>query len=322
MVSHKVLIVKTGYSEVLDNDNSSKKVSLGDVLRTTPLLHYLKKRGDYVTWATDAYAIQILQGNKMIDRLVNLDFESSMKLLSESFDIVINLEKRQETCLFTDNIDAWSKFGFRLDKKTGEVKSYDRASEILDIGSNSELKKKNERPFQELLFEAIGAKWNGEEYVLGYKPSTKEKYDVGFNSIVGSKWPVKVWPPEFWDGFEEKLKSDGFTVSRQDKQGEIVLKSIPAYIEWINSCKTLISCDSLGLHLALALKKKVVGLFGPTPHREMHFYGRGKEVLPGSIPQCMPCFKPYCARGKNCMDDISIERVYETFKEVIQTNNR
>ena len=39
----KVLIIKTGYSEVLHNEYDSRKVSKGDVLRATAILHLYKQ---------------------------------------------------------------------------------------------------------------------------------------------------------------------------------------------------------------------------------------------------------------------------------------
>ena len=37
----------------------------------------------------------------------------------------------------------------------------------------------------------------------------------------------------------------------------------------------------------------------------------GKAVLPEPIPDCLPCFEPTCKRGRYCMEDISVERVYK-----------
>ena len=42
------------------------------------------------------------------------------------------------------------------------------------------------------------------------------------------------------------------------------------YMYWIGSCGKIVSTDSLGLHIALAMEKPLVGLFGPTPSSEVH----------------------------------------------------
>lgn len=312
--NHRVLIIKTGYTEFLDNGDDSMKVSLGDVLRITPLLNVYKN--DDVTWLTDKYAFPLLEGNPYISRLLHLDFKNSMQLLNEDFDTLINLEKTSEICQFAEKINAWRKYGFRIDRKTNEIHAYDRAFEVLAVVSEPGHKKENRKTTQELLFEMVGEVWKGEDYVLGYEPKTQEKYNIGLNTLVGSKWPEKAWPNENWNKLEERLKNDGFSISRQDKQDKEILEDLNSYMEWLNSCRLIVTCDSLGTHLALALKKKVIGLFGPTPSKEYYFYDRGSIILPSPIPECLPCFKKKCEREKTCLSDISIERVYN---EVIKT---
>jgi heptosyltransferase-2 len=49
-------------------------------------------------------------------------------------------------------------------------------------------------------------------------------------------------------------------------------------MDWIHSCRVVVSTDSLGLHLGLAMDKWVVGLFGPTDPSEIHGYGRWRCV--------------------------------------------
>jgi len=317
MPKNKVLIIKTGYSEVLDDENNSRKVSLGDVLRTTPLLHLY--RDDYVTWVGDEQAFPLLENNPYINRLIPLDFTNSMHLLDEYFDTIINLEKNHDICKFSSRLDAWRRFGFRLDRKSGLVHAYDRAFEVLAVSSDPISKKENKRTTQELLFEMVGGKWEGEEYILGYVPTTREKYDIGLNTLVGQKWPTKAWPDEYWDLLEEKLTKDGLKISRQDKQPLEVLEDLRKYIDWINSCNTIVSNDSLGLHLGIVLKKRVLGMFGPTPDKEVHFYGRGKAIHPEPIPPCLPCFEPICARGRHCMDDIFVGKVYGEIMENVSS---
>lgn len=313
--NHRVLIIKTGYTEFLDNGDDSMKVSLGDVLRITPLLHAYKD--DNVTWLTDKYAFPLLEKNPYINRLLHLDFWNSIKLLNEDFDTVINLEKAIEICQFAERVNAWRKYGFRIDRKTNEIHAYDRAFEVLAVVSEPKQKKENKKTTQELLFEMVGKKWNGEDYVLGYKPKTTEKYDIGLNTSVGSKWPIKAWPKKNWKGLEKMLMKKGFSISRQDKQDKKIFEELNLYMDWLNSCRLIVTCDSLGTHLALALKKKVIGLFGPTPSKEYYFYNRGGIILPEPVPECLPCFKKKCYRKKTCLNDISVERVYNEIKQLM-----
>jgi heptosyltransferase-2 len=312
----KVLIIKSGYSEFLLNKDSDKP-SLGDILRITPILHLFKN--DYVVWLTDKSAIPLLEGNKYIDKVLPLDFSTTIDLLEEDFDIVINLEKNNNLCKLSNKINAWKRYGFRYDKNKNKAEAYDRASEVLAYGADINIKKKSKKLAQELLFELVGEKWKGEEYILGYKPKSKEIFDIGLNTRVGGKFPFKAWPDKNWDELEQLLIKKGFKVTRQDKQSQDVLSNLYNYMDWINSCKVIVTNDSLGLHLAIAMKKKIIGLFGPTKHEEVYFYNRGKAILPYPNLKCIPCLSEEgkCTSGDYCMKKILPKKVYaETIKEI------
>lgn len=319
MKKEKVLIIKTGYAEIFDGYHTLRVVSLGDVLRITPLLHLYKDCD--ITWVTDKKAFPLLEGNSYIRRLLDLDFLTVKQLEKERFDTLINLEKDPGICAIADNINAWKKFGFRFDSEKGEAEAYDKAYEVLALVSKS-IKKENKRTSQELLFQLVGKNWNGEEYILGYRPETQEKYDIGLNTLVGPKWPTKTWPTKNWDIVEEYLKNQGLNVSRQDREDKEILTNLNKYMDWINSCKLIVSNDSLGLHLAIALKKKVLGLFGPTSHNEFYFYGRGKAILPEINYPCMPCFESECIREKSCVEEIHSETVINEIKALINSEIR
>jgi len=305
----KTLIIKTGYSEFLDKKNNSREVSLGDVLRITPLLHLYKE--DDVTWIADKYVFPLLEKNHFIKNLVHLDWIAAEQLKSEEFDNVINLEKIPGICALSDKIRARkSRYGFTFNSQTGGVEVYERAFDVLTVCLDTKVKRENKKFHQELLFEAVGKKWHGEEYVLGYKPKSRKSYDICLNTTVGRKWPTKEWPPEKWDKLERILIDSGFNVTRQDKQKNVLL-NLYDYIKWVNSCKLIISGDTLGMHLGIALKKKVLGLFGPTPYKEVCFYDRGEAILPDGSFECLSCYKAKCNKDRFCMENISPEKVYK-----------
>ena len=192
-----------------------------------------------------------------------------------------------------------------------QAEAYDLASEVLRVSFNSDIKKNNKRCFQELLFQMLGAEFKGEELILGYQPPTKEVYNIILNTRAGEKWPNKAWPDENWGSLEEKLNKEGYNVSVQHKQSKEILSNLKKYMDWINSSKLIITNDSLGMHLGLALKKKVLVLFGPTSDKEVYFYGRGKAILPKGKVGCMPCFQSKCSLKESCINKISVEDVYE-----------
>lgn len=317
----KVLIIKVGYTETLAaefGDGVKHVTSYGDVLRSTVLLNLYKD--DHVTWLVDEKAYPILKNNPYIDRILIYNLTSVLQLQSEHFDTVINLEKVPGICALSDQVTAWRRYGFRFDVRTGQPEAYDGSHIVLDVCRDIEKKKNRKAYWQDGLFEMVGAEWNGEEYVFGYKPKGKEKYDIGFNYQVGNKWPLKGWPLEYWKKLESLLK-DKYSISWQ--QG---LNNIEDYFEWVNSCRFFVTNDSFGMHIAIALKKKMVALFGPTHYSENFLYGRGKCIYPKGFEceefPCNPSNVPNCINfDDTCMSILKPEFVAESIEEVMRGEN-
>lgn len=308
MNKEKVLIIKPGYSETLDEE-IGMITSLGDVLRSTVLLHLYKNA--HVTWLVDEKAFPLLKGNSFIQKILPYDITSILQLQSERFDTVINLEKVPGICAFSDSIHAWRRYGFRFDPENGVALAYDGSQHVLEICMDYEYKKKTKKYWDEILFEMVGASWQGEGCILGYKPESEVKYDIGFNYDVGKKWPNKAWPMEFWKELEN-LIGNKYTITWQKG-----LKNMEEYIEWINSCYLFITNDSLGLHIASALNKEIIALFGPT-HADEVYIKDGVKILPVSNYDCIPCLNARCIQDKSCMNFIYPKIVHDAIKDFMK----
>jgi heptosyltransferase-2 len=308
-MNEKVLIIKIGFSEVLD-DRVDGTISLGDVIRCTAILNLYKP--DKVTWLTAIEAVPLLINNPYIDRVLIYDLTTVLQLQAEQFDTIVNLEKVPGICALTDSIKAWKRFGFRFDTMNGDAEAYLGAQETLELSSNTQIKKRNgKKSFLQNIFQIVGVNWDGgEEYILGYQPKSKEVYDLGFNTHVGNKWPSKSWSMENWKKLEKLVEKD---YSNSWQKG---LNNLYEYMDWLNSCRIIITNDSLGLHLGLALKKKVVALFGPTFSNEINMYNRGIIINADGKRECIPCMKPTCKYKKKCIDYIKPEVVFEKIKEI------
>jgi len=72
-----------------------KLASLGDVLRTTPILLILKKKypQSYLIWLTKENALPLLQNNNLIDELLSFSLENILRLQVEEFEILLSLDK-------------------------------------------------------------------------------------------------------------------------------------------------------------------------------------------------------------------------------------
>ncbi len=307
MAAEKVLIIKLGYSETLVGE-ISRKTSLGDVLRSTVLLNFFKNA--HVTWLVDEKAVPLLKGNPLIERIMPYDLTTILQLKAERFDTVVNLEKVAGICAFADSLTAWRRFGFRFDPDTGTALAYDGSQHVLDLCLSQKDKIANKKYWEDFLFEMVGSKWQGEIPIIGYKPASKEVFDIGFNHNVGDKWPIKAWPAEYWKELESMI-GKRYSISWQ--QG---LRSIEEYVEWINSCRLLVTNDSLGLHIAHALNKKIVSMFGPTLSSEV-YVKNGVKLLPEAEFDCMPCLSTVCVRQRPCMYEIRPSTVLKEIERLL-----
>jgi len=249
--------------------------SLGDVIRTTPILYALKEKypDSNISWVVSEKAAPLLHQNPFIDRILIWDEFLGFQLMREKFDILINLEKIAGLCALSSMMDAWNKYGFRFDSIEGTYHAYERGLSFISYLEAKEIHNGKSDCWQKVLIEMLGVKWKEQEYILNYKPKKIETFDVGFNWKVGEKWPEKALPNSTWKSIEEQLKVKNYTVTWQEG-----LNNIFDYIDWINSTKVIITNDSLGMHLAFALNKKVVALFGPTDSSEVFFYGNTEII--------------------------------------------
>lgn len=302
-----------GYSETLDKE-TSKIVSLGDTLRCSVILEALKEKypDAKITWVISHEALPLLKGSPYIDRFYIWDEFTPLVLMRESYDMVVNLEKIDGVCALMDMINAWEKVGFRFDSQTGEFDTYLNSMIAKKYIENKD-DPSNRTYWQEIFLGMLGLEWRGQEYSLGYQPKSETKFDVGLNYKVGKKWPGKAMSMQKWQELERLLVANGLSISWQ--QGE---KDLYEYMEWINSCKAIVTNDSLGLHIGLALKKYVVGLFGPTDGKEVYFYGRGTAITPNTPYDCLPCYSPACDKDVLCMDMIDLSSVEEKIVEFIK----
>ncbi|MES2965181.1 MAG: glycosyltransferase family 9 protein [Bdellovibrionota bacterium] len=282
-MGRRVLIIKTGHTETFGQEDASGAPSLGDVLRTTvilPLFQY-----DDVTWFTSPEAAGLLLRSTGIASLL-----TDPAKLKGPFDVVVNLEAEARFVELASSVGAQEIFGF--------------------TSMSSTLAALPGETWQRGLYRLLGHDWRGEGYSFRL-PSTEVTADVGLNWAVGSKWPTKAWGESSWSELGEKLSSE-HSVSWQKG-----FDSIDEYIDWIASCRTVITQDSLGLHLALAMGKKVVAIFGPTPSGAVEMYDRGRSISPDGVRfSCAPCWRASCPKDVTCMQALSVNEVFQAFSEI------
>lgn len=322
-MTKSILIIKLGLSETLDDADSGLDgaPSLGDVVRSTPLIPALAELypRSHITWVTSPQAAPLLDGARGIDRLVQWGGSPDQAPGAKDMgpvDLLINLEKAHTVCAWADRVSAKKRLGFF--RRQGQVACReqdggDRVMSYLIARYNGGPK----RPWQSLLLEMIGAPWQNQPYVLGGLASAEPIHDVGLNFAVGGKWPIKAMSSDKWLELARLLSASGLKVSWQ--RGH---RDLREYLNWIGSCRLLVTQDSLGLHAALAMGRRVVGLFGPTSAREVCGYGLAVFISSGSECPQAPCYAERCMAQHPCMETMDLREIQQAVLRDLQDTGR
>jgi heptosyltransferase-1 len=142
----------------------------------------------------------------------------------------------------------------------------------------------------------------------------------------GARWENKRWPVEYFVELVQLLgkarpearfailgsRADaglGQAIARVHPQQCLDLTgqlTLPEMVEWIRLGEMMITNDTGPMHVAAALRKPIVALFGPTEPRRTGPYGQVEKSIQVDLP-CVPCLKDYCAYQKplECLRSIS-----------------
>ena len=133
----------------------------------------------------------------------------------------------------------------------------------------------------------------------------------------GARWPNKRWPVGYFAELVRQVaaRRQGWRFAilgsaEERPLGEAIAGvvpgrcldltgrlSLPEMVEWIRLGAAMVTNDTGPMHVAAALGKPVVGLFGPTEPRRTGPYGQVERVLQAELP-CVPCLKPRCTYAK------------------------
>lgn len=152
---------------------------------------------------------------------------------------------------------------------------------------------------------------------------------VAFNP--GAGWPTKRWPVTYWAELGDKLMGAGLSrvllcwgpgeeflvdaILPLMKYKPVVLPrtSLKQFLAVLERVSLLVSGDTGPLHLAAAIGKPVVGLYGPSDPWRNGPYGQGHRVITSGM-DCQYCWKRGCAHV-DCMSRITPEEVFTAVKD-------
>jgi len=319
-----------------------KLAARGDVLRTTPLLRALKQGGaaTHVTWVVDDASFELLRENPLIDRLLPFRWEELLPLTVERFDLLLSLDKEPRATALASRVAARSKHGFGLGAD-GALRALSPESlYAYDLGMSDRMKFfENTKTYQEIVFEMAGLRYRGERYVYEALPEERRaaaralahaglaagERAIGLNTGGGRAFANKGWTVAGFARVAERIEAQlgrrvvllggederekNEAIARASAARTILPGLLPmrVFAALLGELDAVVTGDTLGLHLALALDRPVVTLFGSTTPREIDLYDRGEKILPAV--ECAPCYLRVCPMSATCMDSIGVDDV-------------
>jgi heptosyltransferase-2 len=327
----------------------------GDVLRTTPLLRALKARDprSHVTWVVDRASVDLLAHNPFIDRLLPFAWEDLLPLFVERFDLLLALDKEPRATALASLVRARRRRGFGLGPEGALRPLSPESYDAFDLGIDDRRKFfENEKTYQETIFEIAGLRFAGEPYVLASTAQERRVAEdalreaglaggeraIGLNTGGGWAFANKGWTVAGFARLAERIERDlgrravllggddeaakNAAIARASAARTVSPRPLPvrAFAALVGALDAVVTGDTLGLHLALAMGRPVVALFGSTTPREIALYDLGEKVLPRVA--CAPCYLRECPFTTTCMDSIEVDVVAEALGRVVGRSGR
>jgi heptosyltransferase I len=331
-----------------------KPSSLGDVVQALPVLRLLKRHRpeSAVYWWIDAGLVSLLEGDPDLAGVFVFErrrwanprywgelFDHVLEMRRFRFDCVVDLQSLARSGLIAWLVNAPLTLGLD-DSREGARGFYDV---VVPRGG----------------FHTHAVEWYlgvlprlgvpvDQQYVwMPERPAVaaqvREMWPVAEHPCValqpGARWANKRWPAEFYARLVARLHQERpdlrFVILGSDEDrplGQIIRAggqeacldltgrtTLPEMVEWLRLSRVLISNDTGPLHVAAALGRPVIALFGPTEPRRTVPYGQLHQVLQRTELPCVPCMKDWCAyeRPFDCLRGISPETVAERVRRIL-----
>ena len=321
----------TYYEKLTSNILIIKLGALGDVIRTTPLLHRLKREypDARIWWVTLSPEIV----PKLVDVVLPLNAEHFPSFQATKFDIIYNLDKDREACGLMASLHADIKKGYTLVNGKPSPIDDDAVHKFL-TGTFDDLNKANTKSYTEEIFEICGFKFEGEKYILDLDNSgytwklPKNKKIVGLNTGCGGRWVSRLWAEKNWIALAKKLKKAGYAPlllggeQEHEKNARIAKKSgalypghfpLKQFMSLVDRCDLVVTAVTMAMHITIGLNKKIVLFNNIFNRNEFELYGLGEILEPEFDCPCY--FAPVCPN--DCMQYIYVDRVFKTVKKLL-----
>lgn len=273
--------------------------AMGDVIHALPAVASLKHSLPHstITWVVRPRWAVLLEGNPFVDKIVTMprSFSGVMsamtQLRKQRYDAVVDFQGLMQSAL----IGAWVK----ADKKIGPHHSQARERFASLFYSTAVLARSTHRVDHYLELAAAA----GANNILRVFPLPEGKPEGTLpegNFVLASPaagWASKEWPLEYYEDLAAGLKMPLVINGPPGSAGLLArirgahlhLSGVAGLIDATRRAHAVIGVDSGPMHMAAALSKPGVAIFGPTDPATHGPYGGSLRVL--RSPQAVTSYK-------------------------------
>jgi len=326
-----------------------KPSSLGDVIHALPVLRILKRQYPHaeVHWWLEEQLAPLLEGDPDLAKIyifrrhnwctfagVLGELSLAWKLRNEEYDWVIDLQGLARSAWFGWLVRGKITVGVDLGRE-GARAFYD-----LSVGRESD-----QTHAVDLCLNVLRALGIASDASYDWLP----KNSLSPRSVLcspskwvvfcpGARWANKRWPPDYFARLaanlhlhDENLRIAILGTSEDAELGRIISDALPQacldltgktsleeMVECIRNARVVVANDSGPLHVAVALNRPLVALYGPTQPENTGPYRKSEAVMRSDLP-CAPCQVSSCANRieSECLKAVSPDVVADAVRQIL-----
>lgn len=253
--------------------------AMGDVIHALPAASTLKRSfpSARLTWIIDPKWAPLLAGNPYVDRVLLLDRrswrsvrETWTALRSSRFDIALDLQGLVKSALIARISGAPQRVGFERSEAREPLAALLYTRKVSPRSAHF-----TDRCI-EVAQAAVGSTGVSREFPM---PAGVPEGDLPRGPFILASplagWTAKQWPDEYYEELAAGLRDDGYTLVLNGAAGaramlerirgvHVHVSGIEGLIDATRRATAVVGVDSGPLHLAAALGKPGVAIFGPT----------------------------------------------------------
>ena len=335
-----------------------KPSSLGDVVHALPVVRLIKlaKPEAKIHWWINRELMPLLEWDPDIDRLFPFDRHLWAKprgwpvmastisdLRAERYDWILDLQS-----LIRSSAIGWLSHGTIL----AGLEDWREAAPLLhDLTVPRPTRDTHAVDWYLSLIRKLGIptdrsfEWfprtgRGTDLFKASWPEALEGTWIGLQP--GARWDTKRWPPEYYANLAARLLQErpdarivifGGKADREigeqivGQSGDQVLNlagkiSLNLLVEWMRHVQLLVTNDTGPMHIAAAMNRSIIAIFGPTNPGRTGPYRQADAVMQASLG-CVPCMSQRCALREKlaCLHAITVNAVAERCLNRLSANS-